>query len=66
MDVQHIAAADAVQGYPRNWSEFLDQFGSEAACLSYLEGLRWPQGFVCPSCGVAELPISRIAQAVPG
>ena len=40
--------------YPANWNAFLDWFGSEEACLTYLEGLRWPQGFVCPVCGVAE------------
>lgn len=56
MDVQHIAAPEAGQDYPRNWSEFLDWFSSEDACLSYLERLRWPQGFVCPSCGAAGDP----------
>ena len=25
-------------------------FASDAACLDYLEWLRWPDGFVCPSC----------------
>jgi len=44
------------QPYPRTWTEFLDQFSSEDACLGYLEGLRWPNGFICPSCGVASLP----------
>lgn len=28
-------------------------FASDAACLDYLEWLRWPDGFVCPSCGGA-------------
>ena len=40
-----------VNDYPRTWSEFLDWFSSEDACLAYLERLRWPTGFVCPSCG---------------
>ena len=40
-----------VNDYPRTWSEFLDWFSSEDACLAYLERLRWPQGFICPSCG---------------
>ena len=44
------------QPYPRTWTEFLDQFSSEDACLAYLEGLRWPNGFICPSCGVASVP----------
>jgi transposase-like protein len=51
MDI-HIVGPEAGQDYPCNWNEFLDWFGSEEACLSYLERLRWPQGFVCPSCGV--------------
>jgi len=56
MDIQHIAVPEAGKDYPRNWSEFLDWFSSEEACLSYLEGLRWPLGFVCPSCGAADEP----------
>lgn len=44
------------QDYPRTWSEFLDWFSSEEACLAYLERLRWPQGFVCPSCGAMSPP----------
>jgi len=55
MDI-HILAPVAGKDYPRNWSEFLDWFSSEQACLSYLEKLRWPSGFVCPACGVAEEP----------
>jgi hypothetical protein len=56
MSIQHNAVPEASEDYPRNWSEFLDWFGSEEACLAYLERLRWPTGFVCPSCGVAEEP----------
>ena len=56
MNIQHIASAVAGKDYPRNWSEFLDWFASEEACLSYLEKLRWPDGFVCPACGVAQEP----------
>ena len=37
--------------YPRDWTQFLDWFGDDEACLSYLEQLRWPAGFVCPRCG---------------
>ncbi|MDP1649558.1 MAG: IS1595 family transposase [Rubrivivax sp.] len=56
MDIQHIATPEAGKDYPSNWNEFLDWFGSEEACLGYLERLRWPQGFVCPSCGAAGEP----------
>ena len=30
----------------------MDWFHSEQACLDYLERLRWPKEFICPSCGV--------------
>jgi hypothetical protein len=46
----------AGQDYPRNWNGFLDWFGTEAACLSYLERLRWPHGFICPVCAVVAEP----------
>jgi transposase-like protein len=46
----------AVNDYPRTWSEFLDWFSSEEACLAYLERLRWPLGFVCPSCATMAAP----------
>lgn len=58
MDIQvkQILPPEPGKDYPRNWNEFLDRFGAEEACLSYLEGLRWPQGFICPDCGVAAEP----------
>jgi len=56
MDIQHTSSPEAGKDYPRNWNQFLDWFASEEACLAYLEQLRWPAGFVCPSCGVAEEP----------
>src|SRR5512141_487268 len=45
-----------VNDYPRTWSEFLDRFSSEEACLVYLERLRWPLGFVCPKCAAMAAP----------
>lgn len=42
--------------YPGTFQEFLDWFPDDDACLDYLAGLRWPDGFVCPTCGVAEDP----------
>jgi transposase-like protein len=44
------------QDYPRTWSEFLEWFSSEEACLSYLERLRWPHGFACPDCASMTAP----------
>ncbi len=31
-------------------------FPDEDACSAYLERLRWPRGFVCPTCGADERP----------
>ena len=56
MDIQHSALPEAGKDYPRNWSEFLAWFATDEACLAYLEKLRWPSGFVCPVCGVAQEP----------
>jgi transposase-like protein len=33
--------------------EFQAWFRTDADCLDYLEWLRWPAGFVCPTCGHA-------------
>ncbi|WP_088956914.1 IS1595 family transposase [Variovorax sp. HW608] len=55
MDV-HMLVPKAGEDYPVNWNQFLDWFATEEACLGYLERLRWPQGFVCPRCGVAAEP----------
>lgn len=41
----------AGRDYPRTWSQFLDWFPDEDACMRYLEQLRWAGGFVCPCCG---------------
>jgi len=27
-----------------------NRFATEDACRAYLEGLRWPRGFICPRC----------------
>jgi transposase-like protein len=48
--IQHPATSGV--GYPRSWSEFFERPPDEGACLSYLEQLRWPKGFVCARCGV--------------
>ncbi len=44
------------QDYPATWIDFEDWFASEEACAAYVEQLRWPSGFVCPACGVADDP----------
>lgn len=42
--------------YPRTFKDFIERFDSEAACLAYVEKIRWPNGFVCPFCGVIDEP----------
>ncbi len=44
----------AGRDYPRTWEQFLDWFADNAACIEYLEDIRWPEGYVCPCCGVAD------------
>jgi ribosomal protein L37AE/L43A len=34
--------------------EFMRRYGTEEECERELESQRWPQGFVCPSCGSRE------------
>lgn len=36
--------------YPRTLQEFRGWFPDDASCLTYLEGLRWGEGFFCPAC----------------
>ena len=36
--------------FPDTYREFVRAFPDEGACLRYLEGLRWRDGFLCPSC----------------
>ena len=36
--------------YPRTLLEFQHLFPDETACVQYLERIRWPEGFKCPSC----------------
>jgi transposase-like protein len=38
------------QDYPRTLLELEQRFASEDACREYLVKLRWPTGFVCPTC----------------
>ena len=40
--------------YPRSVGEFQAWFRTDADCHDYLDWLRWPAGFACPSCGHGE------------
>ena len=37
--------------FPKSLIEFQDRFSTESACATYLFERRWPEGFICPSCG---------------
>jgi transposase-like protein len=39
-------------------TEFFDRFGTDEACRAYLYEKRWPNGFICPKCGVADKPFN--------
>jgi transposase-like protein len=47
---------DPLEGlhYPGSTGDFLAWFRSDVDCLDYLSWLRWPNGFVCPTCESAE------------
>ena len=38
--------------------EFQERFNSEVACREHLYEMRWPNGFVCPKCGVKDDPFN--------
>jgi len=40
-----------MESFPRNQLEFDTLAASEEACQGYLASIRWPDGFVCRSCG---------------
>jgi hypothetical protein len=44
------------QSFPRSLLDFQRLFPDEEACAAYLEDTRWPEGFVCPTCGVVDDP----------
>jgi hypothetical protein len=39
---------EANRDYPGTYGDLLAWFRTDAACLEYLEWLRWPDGFSCP------------------
>lgn len=38
---------------PQSLPEFARQFHSEEACQDYILALRWPNGYLCPTCGTS-------------
>jgi transposase-like protein len=48
------------RAFPANLLEFQRMFPDEAACAEYLSTVRWPDGFLCPTCGAQSEP-KRVA-----
>jgi transposase-like protein len=40
--------------FPQTLLEFEERFATEAACIEYVRGKKWPDGFRCAKCGGAE------------
>jgi len=38
--------------------EFMQKFGEEESCRNHLYKMRWPDGFICPKCGVKDEPFN--------
>jgi len=39
------------EDYPTTLMALESRFANDADCREYLEAMRWPKGFVCPTCG---------------
>lgn len=39
-----------MEDFPQTLRDLETRFATEEACRAYLAGLRWPDGFACPSC----------------
>src|SRR5262249_36342815 len=42
--------------FPKSLPDFQKLFPEAAACALYLEGAKWPKGFICPWCSVKREP----------
>ncbi|MBW1896081.1 MAG: IS1595 family transposase, partial [Deltaproteobacteria bacterium] len=42
--------------FPNTYREFVQHFPNDKVCASYLEQLRWPNGFCCPICQTSAEP----------
>ena len=43
-------ASDTPTNFPLFYRDFVKMFADDTSCATYLERLRWPNGFVCPAC----------------
>ena len=42
---------DTQNAFPKTLLEAIHYFQNPDTCLSFLRGLRWPKGVICPRCG---------------
>ena len=47
---------DTGHDYPDTYREFVTMFPDDKACATFLEKLRWPSGFSCPTCMASMSP----------
>ena len=52
MEIPLLSGSD----YPNTYRSFVEMFPDNATCAAYLIKLRWPNGFICPSCKIATTP----------
>ncbi len=55
-EAKNLKTLKAGVDYPRLYREFVEWFPDDEACLTYLEKLRWPNGFTCPACHLSAKP----------
>src|SRR5437660_8598914 len=48
--------------FPKSLRDFQRLFKDDAACARYLEGAKWPKGFVCPHSVLRSIPAKGTVQ----
>ena len=43
-----------------NLVSFIEKFGTDEACLSHMQSVRWPHGPVCPTCGTINEAVETV------
>lgn len=58
-----LPPASSLPEYPITLLDFQRMFPDEAACLRYLERIRWSDGFVCEKCSIRGEPFRFAARS---
>ena len=48
--------------FPKSLRDFQRLFPADTACAAYLEGAKWPKGFVCPHCDERGEPVRLVVR----